>query len=67
MHGQHGKPSRLSGAGSTIAEEAHLPIKAAYKRILKKYGYPPDLENDAIRTVIEQAEIWSSEWQVSQK
>jgi len=30
MHGQHGKPSRLSGAGSTIAETARLPIKAVY-------------------------------------
>jgi hypothetical protein len=26
------------------------------KRLLKKYGYPPDLADDAVRLVLEQAE-----------
>ena len=43
-------------------ENARAKIRVLVKRILKKYGYPPDLENDAIRTVIEQAERWSAEW-----
>lgn len=43
-------------------ESARAKIRVLVKRILKKYGYPPDLQNDAIRTVIEQAEIWSAEW-----
>ena len=48
-------------------DNARAKIRVLIKRILKKYGYPPDLENDAIRTVIEQAEIWSSEWQAKGK
>jgi len=43
-------------------EGARAKIRVLIKRILKKYGYPPDLQNDAIRTVIEQAERWSAEW-----
>jgi|AntRauTorcE11897_2_1112592.scaffolds.fasta_scaffold04726_2 type I restriction enzyme R subunit len=47
-------------------DSARARIRVLVKRILRKYGYPPDLQNDAIRTVIEQAEIWSSEWQTGQ-
>lgn len=43
-------------------ENARAQIRVLVKRILKKYGYPPDLQNEAIRTVIEQAERWSAEW-----
>ena len=43
-------------------ENARAKIRVLVKRILKKYGYPPNLENEAIRTVIEQAERWSAEW-----
>ncbi len=32
--------------------ETHL-----VKRILKRYGYPPDLEQDAVQTVLAQAEV----------
>jgi type I restriction enzyme, R subunit len=31
-------------------------MRTLVKRILKKYGYPPDLQDSAVRTVIEQAE-----------
>lgn len=43
-------------------DSARAKIRVLVKRILKKYGYPPDLQDDAIRTVIEQAERWSAEW-----
>ena len=43
-------------------EGARAKIRILVKRILKKYGYPPDLQDDAVRTVIEQAERWSAEW-----
>ena len=46
-------------------DSARAKIRVLVKRILKKYGYPPDLQNDAIRTVIEQAEIWSTEWKAN--
>lgn len=43
-------------------ENARANIRRLVKRILKKYGYPPDLQDAAVRTVIEQAERWSAEW-----
>lgn len=46
-------------------DNARAKIRVMIKRILRKYGYPPDLQDTAIQTVIAQAEIWSSEWQVS--
>jgi type I restriction enzyme, R subunit len=32
------------------------------KRILRKYGYPPDLQDAAVQTVLQQAEAFSAEW-----
>jgi len=34
------------------------------KRTLCKYGYPPDKQEKATQTVLEQAEVLSAEWQV---
>ena len=31
-------------------------------RILRKYGYPPDKQEKATQTVLEQAEVLSVEW-----
>jgi type I restriction enzyme R subunit len=36
-------------------------IRVAVKRILKKYGYPPDLQDAAIKTVVEQAEALAAQ------
>jgi type I restriction enzyme R subunit len=32
------------------------------KRILNKYGYPPDLQDAAVQTVLQQAEVLCREW-----
>ena len=32
------------------------------KRILRKYGYPPDMQDRATRTVLEQAEVLWAVW-----
>ena len=32
------------------------------KRILNKYGYPPDLQEEAVKTVLQQAELLCAEW-----
>ncbi len=37
-------------------------IRAVVKRILKKYGYPPDLQSEAIQTVLQQAKVFSEKW-----
>ena len=41
---------------------ARAKIRVAVKRILKKYGYPPDLESKAIQIVLQQAEAFSGKW-----
>ena len=32
------------------------------RRILRKHGYPPDLQEEATRTVLEQAELMCADW-----
>jgi type I restriction enzyme R subunit len=44
------------------SEMARAKIRVAVKRILKKYGYPPDLETEAIKVVLQQAEASSQKW-----
>lgn len=38
-------------------ESARARMRILVKRILKKYGYPPDLSTEAVQTVLEQAEV----------
>lgn len=44
-------------------EMARARLRVMVKRILKKYGYPPDLQDEAVQTVLQQAEALSSTWQ----
>jgi type I restriction enzyme R subunit len=37
-------------------------MRVLVKRILRKYGYPPDLQDAAVQTVLQQAEALSSTW-----
>lgn len=46
----------------TVKEGVRAKIRVTVKRILRKYGYPPDLEEKATQTVLEQAEILSENW-----
>ena len=46
----------------TLRESARAKIKVMVKRILNKYGYPPDLQEDAVKTVLAQAELLCAEW-----
>ncbi|NSW76931.1 MAG: DUF3387 domain-containing protein, partial [Candidatus Atribacteria bacterium] len=45
----------------TIRESARANLRVVVKRILRKYGYPPDKQETATQTVIEQAEVLSEE------
>jgi len=40
-----------------VRESVRANLRRLVKRILRKYGYPPDLEDAAVRFVIEQAEV----------
>lgn len=45
-----------------LRESARARIRVLVKRILNKYGYPPDLQEEAVRTVLMQAELLCGEW-----
>ncbi len=46
----------------TIRENVRAKLRVLVKRILRKYGYPPDKQEKATQTVLEQAEVLSHEW-----
>ncbi len=46
----------------TLRESARAGIKIAVKRILGRYGYPPDLQDAAVQTVLLQAESLCRDW-----
>jgi type I restriction enzyme, R subunit len=43
-------------------EAARARMRVLVKRILRKYGYPPDLQDAAVQNVLQQAEVLSAEW-----
>lgn len=46
-------------------DSARARMRVLVKRILRKYGYPPDLQDAAVQTVLQQAEALSSGWALS--
>jgi type I restriction enzyme, R subunit len=45
-----------------VRENVRAHLRVIVKRILRKYGYPPDRQEQATRTVLEQAEALSEMW-----
>lgn len=45
-------------------ESARARMRVLVKRILRKHGFPPDLQDAAVQTVLRQAEALSSQWSV---
>jgi type I restriction enzyme R subunit len=45
-------------------ESARARMRVLVKRILRKHGYPPDLQEAAVQTVLRQAEALSAAWSV---
>lgn len=43
-------------------DSARARMRVLVKRILRQFGYPPDLQDSAVKTVLQQAEALSSEW-----
>ena len=48
----------------TLRENVRANLRRLVKRILRKHGYPPDKQERATRTVLEQAEVLSASWAV---
>ncbi len=46
----------------TVKETVRAEMRVTVKRLLRKYGYPPDMQRAATDTVIEQAELLSAGW-----
>jgi type I restriction enzyme R subunit len=49
----------------TVRENVRANLRVIVKRILRKYGYPPDKQEKATKTVLEQAEVLSEAWAVA--
>lgn len=48
----------------TVKESVKAKLRTMVKRILRKYGYPPDKQEKATQTVLSQAELLCAEWAV---
>ena len=46
----------------SVRESARAKIRVMVRRILKKHGYPPDLQAEATQLVLEQAEVLCADW-----
>ena len=46
----------------TVRENVRAQLRVLVKRILRKHGYPPDKQEKATQTVLEQAAVLSAEW-----
>lgn len=46
----------------TLRESVRAKLRLLVKKVLRRHGYPPDKQEKATRTVLEQAELLSAEW-----
>lgn len=46
----------------TLREGVRAKIRVMVKRILNKCGFPPDLQEEAVKTVLMQAELLCADW-----
>jgi len=48
----------------TARENVRAQLRVLVRRILRKYGYPPDKQEKATETVLEQAALLSEQWAI---
>jgi len=46
----------------TLKETVRAKLHIYVKKLLNKYGYPPDKQEGATKTVLEQAEVLCADW-----
>jgi len=46
----------------TLRRNVRAQLRVCVKRLLRRYGYPPDQQEQAAQTVLEQAEVLSHQW-----
>jgi type I restriction enzyme R subunit len=49
----------------TVRENVRAQLRVIVKRILRKYGYPPDKQEKATQTILQQSEVLSADWAVA--
>ena len=49
----------------TLRENVRAQMRVLIKRILRRHGYPPDKQEKATQTVLEQAEVLCRDWAVA--
>ncbi len=49
----------------TIRETSRARLRVLVRRTLRRFGYPPDKQEAATETVLEQAEVLSADWAAS--
>ena len=50
----------------TLRESVQAKLRVMVKRVLKKYGYPPDKQQKATETVLDQAKLLCKDWAEAQ-
>lgn len=45
----------------TVKESVQAKMRVIVKRILKKYGYPPEKQDQAVKTILDQAKLMANE------
>jgi type I restriction enzyme R subunit len=49
----------------TVKETVRAKLRVMVKQVLRRYGYPPDKQEKATQTVLEQAELIAADWAVA--
>ncbi len=53
---------RNTGIDWTVRESVRARLRVLVRRVLRKYGYPPDKREQAVTTVLRQAELFADQW-----
>jgi type I restriction enzyme R subunit len=48
----------------TVKESIQSKLRVIIKRLLRKHGYPPDKQEQATNTVLQQAALFGGKWAV---
>jgi type I restriction enzyme R subunit len=46
----------------TVKESVRAKLRVMVKRVLRRFGYPPDMQEKATQTVLQQAELLCADW-----
>ena len=46
----------------TSRESVRAKLRATVKRLLRRHGYPPDRQEQAVKTILEQTEVVCRDW-----